>query len=223
MGVAAAALFLTHEPLAVLLGLRGTRLKSEDMGRARMRTLFLSGLVLASGAAGIWAAGPLLWPSMAYPLVPLLLLVPLVLLGREKTLSGEILVITVFAALVFPLGATSGASPTRVLGAGVVWWISFFLGTLEVHAIKAKHQGGDRSRWTGWGSPVAAGTTALLCAMAALDSEAAYRVPALALLPPSLGALALSVRRLHPRYLKRVGWALVGANTLSLIILLAFG
>ncbi|NNM07010.1 MAG: YwiC-like family protein [Gemmatimonadetes bacterium] len=223
VAVGAFALFLVHEPLAISLGFRGARLQSQRGNRARIRVLALSALAVVSLIVGVRAAGSLLWPSLAFPLAPLLLLGPLMLLGRQKTLLGEILVITVFAATVFPLGATSGVPPSRILGASAVWWISFVLGTLEVHAIKATHKGGDRSRWTRWGSPVAAGATSLFCIVAAAGPLAAVRVPALALLPPALGTLALSVRRVHPRFLKRVGWALVGANTLSLIILLVFG
>ncbi len=223
VAAAACALFLVHEPVAILSGLRGARLQGEEAGRAWTRTVLLSVVGLAAGAVGVSAAGGVLWPDLAFPLLPLLPLVPLVVLGKQKSLAGEILVITVFAALVFPLGATSGAATGTVLGAASVWWGSYFLGTLEVHAIKAVHKGAKRSRWTRWGSPFAAVVTLLLCGAALIGGEANVKGPALALVPPGLVVLTLSTRRVHPRYLKRIGWTLVVTNTLSLIILLAFG
>ena len=36
----------------------------------------------------------------------------------------------------------------------------------------------------------------------------------------ALAIFFLSLSRVHPRHLKRVGWTLVGANTLTLVLLL---
>ena len=48
-----------------------------------------------------------------------------------------------------------------------------------------------------------------------------YLAPgAAALLPPALAIIILSLIRVHPRHLKRVGWTLVGADTLTLLLLL---
>ncbi len=43
---------------------------------------------------------------------------------------------------------------------------------------------------------------------------------AAAILPPTLAVLTVSLFKVHPRHLKRVGWTLVGANTLALVMLL---
>ena len=63
----------------------------------------------------------------------------------------------------------------------------------------------------------------LLCAYHALFGGDFLRIPALAVLPPALGVLAMTFLQPHPRHLKKVGWTLVGANTAALVILLVFG
>jgi hypothetical protein len=217
---AALVFFLVHEPLAVLMGIRGQRLKSQLQNRARTRaaSLLVTGLVLAE--VSWWGAGGRIWPSLLFPALPAVLLIPLVLSGRQKTLAGELLVITVFSTLVLPLAAASGADPARAAWAALVWWVSFFLGTLEVHAIKARHKHTPRSRWTRWGSPVASAAVAAVALVGGGSMGEVDRWPVFALLPPAVGVLALGFVRVHPRHLKRVGWTLVGANALVLFFLL---
>lgn len=248
LGGAAVALFLANEPVAILLGARGRRLKGETADRARSRFAFLLGGATGLGLLGIWRAGQEIWPEVLFPAAAAFLLIPLVFQGRQKTLSGEFLVITAFATLPLPLAAASGADPARALAATGVWWISFALGTLEVHAIKARLKDTAKTQWTRWGSPVAAAATVTLGLWLALGQaspllrrwsdtftdgastglaaqwayEAMRVIPpaAVAILPPALAILVLSLIRVHPRRLKRVGWTLVGGNTLALVLLL---
>lgn len=224
LALAAVALFLAHEPLGILLGLRGDRLKNQEGGRARTRVWFISTFGVISGGIGVFLAGPLVWPSILFPLFPLLLLIPLVVLRRQKSMVGELLVVTIFAALVLPIGNASMAAQSKLVLAAAVWWGSFALGTVEVHAIKARHKDTAGSRWTRWGSPLLSGIATLSCLGLVMAGEDTYRWSALALIPSSTAVLLLTLLRVHPRRLKRVGWTLVAANTVSLVILLsAFG
>jgi hypothetical protein len=136
-------------------------------------------------------------------------------------MAGEFLVVGVFAGLVTPLGAVGGAPWSATIPVVVVWWVSFALGTLEVHAIKARaKKKGRRSGWTLWASPLA--TAAVLAGITmAWAVSWPYRGYALATVPPALGVVCFEFLRVHPKHLKRVGWTLVGANTLTLILLLA--
>lgn len=220
LAVAAVAFFLAYEPLAILQGVRGPRLKAQEQDRARTRAAVLLGVGILMGGLGAAGAWGRIWPILLYPAGPLLLLLPLFLLGRHKSLVGELLVVTAFATLVLPLGAASGADRGRLISAAFVWWASFSLGTLEVHAIKARHKNTQRSRWTRWGSPAASAATVCICCALAASGGSPYAWPALALLPPAVGILGLSFIRVHPRHLKRVGWTLVGANTIALILLI---
>ena len=252
LGASAVLFFLANESVAILLGVRGKRLHTQlgTPARARARTLMGLGAVL--GLAGILGAGPSVWPEILLPAAPGALLIPTVLNGRQKTFPGEILVVTAFSTLVLPLAMASGADPDRAWAAACVWWVSFTLGTLEVHAIKASHKPTGRGDWTRWGSPLLSGAVVLAgfavwlgpwafsgvsgagdLPVAAAGSDPAWfrgmaaaltrvlihSVPAL--LPPSVAVFGLSLLRVHPKHLKRVGWSLVGANTLALVILLA--
>jgi len=224
---AAVAFFLVHEPLAILLGLRGQRLKEHFSRRAppRVASLLVAGLILA--AVGWRMSEGRIWPSVLLPLVPVAALIPLVLSGRQKTLAGEVLAITAFSGLVLPLAAACGADATRAGLAAAVWWGSFSLGTLEVHAIKARHKAPHkaphkdtgRSRWTLWGSPAASASVVALCLVGVFMLRDEVGSPALALLFPAASILILGFLRIHPRRLKRVGWTLVAANLVALSIL----
>lgn len=222
LGGAAVMLFLLNEPVAVLLGARGARLKTQLGDQATLRASFLLGGATGLGLLGVWKGGTEIWPELAFPLAAGALLVPLVLRGKQKSLFGEFVVVTAFATLLLPLAAASGADPHRAAAASAVWWISFALGTLEVHAIKARLKDTAKSQWTRWGSPVAAGlvVTGALAAALGFTSTPSLAGPAAALLTPALAIFALSLIRVHPKQLKRVGWTLVGANTVSLVLLL---
>ena len=251
LGGAAVAFFLANEPAAVLLGARGKRLRDQLGDRARSRGIVLFGAGILLGAAGVLGAGASVWPVVLLPLVAGALLVPMVLAGRHKSVPGELLVVTAFTSLLLPLATASGADPGRAIAASGVWWMSFALGTLEVHAIKARNKNSGRNDWTRWGSPLASGVAVLLAVALALGlfgppaggaSPASGLSPAMeiagggwswakgaspflaasaaALLPPALAILTLAVVRVHPKRLKRVGWTLVGANSIALVILL---
>lgn len=249
LALAAVTLFLANEPLAILMGVRGERLKSQLRNRAAVRAALLLGSGVALGFWGIWRGGSAIWPEMMFPMLAGILLVVLAISGRQKTILGELVVVATFSTMVLPLAAASGAEPSRALAAAGVWWLSFSLGTVEVHAIKARVKKVARRRWTLWLSPIAAGTAFMVAFWAALGqanpllaklarsyaqgtagdgeavrwiSEAIRVIPpsAAALLPPALTVLVLSLTRVHPKNLKRVGWTLVGANALALLFLM---
>jgi hypothetical protein len=222
LGIAAVAFFLANEPVAIQRGARGKRLQDQEGERARVQGSVLLGAGAILGAVGVVTGWPEVWPAVLFPTFAGILLVPLVLLGRQKTLPGEFLVITTFATLVLPMAAASGVDPTRASLASAVWWVSFGLGTLEVHAIKARHKNTGRAGWTRWVSPLASGLVLAGAVFLALGQGGfpASAGPAAALIPPSLAIFTLSLVRVHPKHLKRVGWSLVAANSLALIFLL---
>jgi hypothetical protein len=239
---AAVAFFLANEPVAVLLGARGERLKAQVGPRARRRGFLLMGVGIALGGGGIAGAGASVWPVLLCPLLAAALLIPMVLARRHKSVPGELLVVTAFSTFALPLAAASGVPPIRVIPAVGVWWMSFALGTLEVHAIKARHRARERSDWTRWASPLASGLVVAICVgiiwrgpfgvpgdtgtvmsagLSGGDRGLLALVPsAQALLVPAATLMILSLIQVHPRRLKRVGWTLVAANSLALIILL---
>lgn len=253
LALAAVAFFWAHEPLAILLGTRGQRIRDRRGDRARRLGWILPGSGAALGAIGWAGAGGTVWPTILLPSLAGLGIVSLALRGSQKTLLGEILVVTAFSTLLLPLAAASGAEMGRALAASVVWWVSFSLGTVEVHAIKARHKGQANGGWSRTVSPLASGIVTVVASAVVLGdigtggfhpalAETGESAPglvgilkgpgagvllrelpraALALLPPAAGVFLMALVRPHPRHLKRVGWTLVGANSLALVILLA--
>jgi len=248
LAAAAVLIFLANEPLAVILGARGDRLRNQLGERARLQGLLLTVGGIGLAGLGLTLGWPAVWPSILVPAVAGLGLIPLALTGRQKSLPGEILVLTAFSTLVLPLAAQSGVPMLRATLAAGVWWVSFTLGTLEVHAIKARIKKRSPYPWTRQAAPLAAGMSLMGALWLALGQAAplfrsleasgaweglpgtgVFPAPELmrllppagaALLPPTLAILILGLMRVHPRHLKRVGWTLVGVNTLTLVLIL---
>ncbi len=216
LALSVVCVFLAYEPAAVLLGVRGVRLQRERNGAARRQlTLCAVGALVLAAAAFLEA------PARAR----LLLLVPAALAAllatllparRIKTLAGETVTAGALAGMHLPISAAAGAAGVALWGPALVWFVAFFLSTLAVHAIKARQK--QRDPWLG---TAAVGTT--IAAAGAVGALAIgvtpLRLPALALAVPVAAVLAVNLARVHPRALKRVGWALVASDAVALVLL----
>lgn len=233
----AVAGFLAHESALVVLGQRGERVRSAAASAAWRRLGRLALVAVLGGAAFALAAPEAAW-RWAVPAAALGTVVAgLLLLGGTKTLPGELLVATAFASLHAVVAASGGAGGAAV-GAGVaVWAGSFALATLSVHALKVRfrtkgtgagsgtgaRKGRSPGRWLVAASPAAAGATLLLPAGAALAGWSPYGISlallAVALVPKAALVLAVTALDVHPRHLKRVGWSMVAADLVTLVVL----
>lgn len=238
----AVAGFLAHEAVLVVMGRRGERVRSSADAAARTRLAVLGAVAVVSGVLFVVTAqgSALAWA------VPAALLgtsvMALVLAGRTKSITGELLVAAAFASVHAPVAAAGHGAPPGstepeaamlALGAGasfalipmLVWAASFALATLAVHALKARFQ----RRKQGGESPgkrvvVASPATALIAlALAAAAVAAGHPLAAApaALVPKALLVLVVAVLDVHPRHLKRVGWSLVAADVVTLGMLAA--
>ena len=217
--VAAIALFLAHEPVAVLAGVRGTRLQEQLRRPSRRRVLALGGAAALGLAAAIALAPPRAWLAALLPGGLALLLLPLLGTRRLKSLPGETLVAAVFSSSVLPL-ALSGPVSWRTAAVAAVGWFAAVLPALcSGHAITVAFKGKAEGRWTLAAAPAAAATVGLGAVIGALALPA-WGLDLLAVLPPAAAVLALAWIRPHPKYLKRVGWTMVAADTATLALLL---
>jgi hypothetical protein len=218
-GVAAVALFLAHEPMAVIMGMRGVRLRDALVGSSRRRLWVLAAVVVVALGTASLVAPDRAWQAALVPGLLGLLLVPLFFFRRIKTLAGEVAVAATLSASLLPV-ALSGPGTWAGSGlAAVVWFGSAVPAIVSVHAVKALHKGTPRSRWL---VPGAAGL-ALVVLVAALLAAWALPSPALravAVVPSSAAVLGVAVVRPHPRHLKRIGWTMVVANVATLVLLL---
>ncbi len=217
--VAAMAFFLIHEPVAVLAGVRGVRLKDALGAVARRRILTLGAAAALGLVAALGLAPPRAWMAAVLPGGLALLLLPLLGTRRLKSLPGETLVAAVFSTSVLPL-ALCGPVAWRTAGvAAGVWFAAVLPAILAVHAIKVAFKGRPEGRWTLGAAPGLAGTV-IVGAIAAALLLPAWALKLLAVLPPAAAVLFMGFSLPHPRHLKRVGWTMVAADTLALVLLL---
>jgi hypothetical protein len=217
--VAALLLFLSHESLAIVSGVRGRRARQESGDRARHTFLILAGTGVVVGGTGMVFVDPDVRLAALVPLGLVGVLVPWVVRRRQKSLVAELVVVGVFATVVFPVGMAGQMTWRMALLVTAVWLGSFIPSTVTVHALKLHHKGRPAAlpmRLAGLG-------TALLVAGGGVTAAAAGKIPALAavaLLPPAGAACGLSAWPVHPRNLRRVGWTLVVTGALTWICLL---
>jgi len=218
--VAAVALFLAHEPLAVLAGVRGARLRDDLARPARRRVLFLAGAALAGLAAAIGLAPPLAWMGAVLPGGLALLLLPLLGTRRMKTIPAEVLVAGVFSTSVLPLALCGSTSLLHAGLAAAVWLAAFVPSIFAVHTVKAALKKRPEERWILRAAPLVA--LVMLAAVIAGGALLTGGTPLLPAAPPVLVALAVAARPPHPRHLKRLGWAMVSADVVALALLVVF-
>lgn len=217
--VAAIAFFVAHEPLAVLSGMRGVRLQEQLRAPARRRILFLAGAALAGGLAAIGLAPARAWMAAVLPGGLALLLLPLLGTKRIKSVPGELLVAAAFSTSVLPLALSGPATWGEAGLAAAVWFGAVVPAIFAVHAIKVKQKDRVEGRWAIVAAPASAG----LFILAALLAVILYGRPvadALAVFPPATASFAVGLILPHARHLKRVGWAMVTADTMALILLI---
>jgi hypothetical protein len=217
IGVGAAAAFIGHEPLMVLLGRRGAAVLRAQRRDAR-RWLFGTGTAaFALGVAALlWLPAASRW-TLFVPLASAAVAAVWIARGRERTTSGEIVVAAALASVSFPVAVASAASTTAALTCATTFAVAFGAATVGVRAVVDAARG-SRPRV---GRVLALGTVTLFFApMAALAASGVIMPAGLwAASPVAAVALALVLALPPARYLRPIGWTLVGVTTLSGVIL----
>ncbi len=217
--VAATAMFLAHEPLALIMGTRGVRLRDQLVGAARRRLVLLAAVVLAGLVWAVASAPFRAWQAAIVPGLLAVLLVPLFFTARVKTLVGELVVAAAFAAVVLPMALSGSGDWPRAWTATAVWLSAFATSIVSVHAVKAAYKGSPRARWLVPAAPVLAAVVGSAAIVAWLAAPAPWD-RAVAALPPVVAVAGVAVVRPHPRHLKRIGWTMVAAYAVALVLLL---
>jgi hypothetical protein len=209
--------FLAHEPLLVVLGQRGRRVK-DALGVRAVRRLALLGTLAA--VCGVLALALTTTAVRLASLAPAALaapVLPLVAARLEKTIAGELLVAAALSACAAPVALASGAPSAWAWGAAATWFLSFAAATLPVQAtlLWARTRGARERR------PLAAAGAAAL-GLAALGLAASGVLPwpaALGVLPTAVAAVVVALLRVRPQAFTKVGWSLVGASVAALAVL----
>ena len=204
------ALFVVHEPLLVLLGIRGTRAVREDGARARRWLAIVGAIAVVLGVAGVALGNPASHASMAVPVLLSLVLGAFVHARMERTLTGELVAGAALAAMALPVALADGVSPERAYGAFAAWVLSFSASTYVVRGIIAAETRGKLLLAPALAVALVAGAAALRAAPWALLWAI---VPVCAV---TAGAIFAGVT---PKKLRTVGWALAAASTSTAALL----
>jgi hypothetical protein len=221
LAVSAIGAFLANEPLLVLVGQRGTRMKREEGDRAKRALLIFTLLAVGAGVAGLMLA-----PKAAQlgVMVPLLLggtLVMLAIQGLERSLFGEGLAAAALSSVAVPLGLSAGLTLPAVLAVALIWALNALLGTAIVRLTVARTKAKTTQELRA--ASVKRATLIIVCLVviavgigAPFGSRVGLWVMAAAV---PVAAVVLVMAALQPtaRRLRLMGWSLVGANLLALI------
>jgi hypothetical protein len=196
LAVAAAAwlAFLAHEPLLVMLGHRGARLRTAEGARARRYVAGLGGAAVSVGAIALALAPPAARWVAALALVPAAAVIALAWRRREHTPVGELIAAVALTGAAAPVAVAAGAAPVAALAAWSGWALGFGASVIAVHRVMARHKRAASSidRALAIGLPA----VAVACfALAARSSSALIAAPLVAssavlvIAPPSAARL----------------------------------
>ena len=221
LAIGAIAAFLANEPLLVLVGQRGTRMKREEGGRAKRTLLIFTIFALGAGIAGLVLAPR---PAQISVLLSLLMggtLIMLAVQGLERSMFGEALAAATLSSVAIPLGLSARLSLTAALALALIWTVNALLGTsvvrLTVSRTKAKTPDQIRAvRLKRAGLIVVCLVVIAVGVAAPFGSRSGLWVLAAAV-PAALAVLVVAALQPTARRLRLMGWSLVAANLLSLI------
>ena len=218
LAAAASAAFLAHESLLVVLGQRGSR-AAREQGRDARGTLALLG-----GFCGVTAVVSLtvlsrtaLW-SLSLPLVLAMLVALALFMHRERSTAGELLVAAALASLSVPIALAGGVTRVAAFTLFLVFAAVFVTATIAVRQVIGRvTRAGGPPTWIAAALPPGVVVTFIVLARSGwLAAVAPY-----ASLPVSVVALGLVAWAPSPRYVRAIGWTLVGATTLTAGLLVA--
>lgn len=222
VALAAAAAFVAHEPIVVLLGGRGLRARRDAGQRAALWLTAAAGIALASGAAGLWLMPAGSGWSLLLPLAPAAWFAAALVHTQAKSAPGEVAVALACSLLAVPLGLAGGAPLRTALAVAAAYAAIFVTATLAVRVVILKVRGG--------GSPAAVRRTrSLALALVAVSGAALVGAATRDLLPwttavaaaPGLtAATVLAVAVPSPARLRAVGWTLVAISGAAAVILI---
>lgn len=219
LAVAACAAFLAHEPATILLGRRGARRREEAREQAMVWLVALVAVGGVGAGLALWqATDPVLRWAVVAPLGLVALSLALLLVGKERSTAGEIVVACTLASSAVPIGVAAGLSLATSVAIAVVWAVGSALATATVRGIIL-----GAKLTTSW-EPEAAIIAAVLVLAAAAGLSTAEGSPvwlAPALCPLAILSVALGTFAPPPARLRQVGWSFVAANLVTLGIVVA--
>jgi len=215
LAIAACCAFVANEPLLVVLGHRGKRMRDEQRGRAARRLAIVGAVAAAAGATGLALAPRDALVVAGIAAVPAAVMLALAWKRAVHSLAGEIVAAIALPGAAAPVAVASGIAPRAAVTLWAAWAVGYATTVVAVHRVIARHR-----RLATW---IDGAVAALLAGVtvAAAVAATAIRVAALAV-PLCAIATALAARPPAATRLRTIGVALVIASIASVSIALAF-
>ena len=205
LAAAAVCAFLANEPLLVVLGHRGKRLRETDGRRAAIRLAITAGGAVIAAALGLVLASRVALAVAALAAAPGALVVVLAWRRAERSLAGELVAALALPGAAAPVAVASGVAPERALVLWLAWALGYGCTVVAVHRVIVRHR-----------HPASRVDRVAAAALVAIVAASCAVVPALApaviVLPLALVSAALVIRPPRASYLRAIGIAYVVAS-----------
>lgn len=140
IAVGAGFAFLASEPLRVVLGGRGPRMREATAARARTRFVMFAALALMAGGTGL-ALAPATASWLALPLAPLVAFVIVASRrGNVQTVLGECVAAVALAGAGAPVAVAGGMNLRDALVIWSAWSLAYAATVIVVHHVIAHHR-----------------------------------------------------------------------------------
>lgn len=208
--IAAAAVtgFLAHEPLLVAVGHRGSRAQRNSPGAIK-RTLLLQGTMTACGFSAMVLGDQRVRIALLACALLAILNFMVAVAGQQRTLAGQLAGVIGLSLPSLPVLIAGGVETSLAAEAWIAWFIGFSATTMAVRGVIAAQK--RQSRLFHWIA------LSILCAVAFLATLALHYRLMIATTPMLILSVLLLWSPPPARYLKGVGWTLVGGTAATAV------
>lgn len=215
LAIGALSAFLANEPLLVVLGHRGKRMRDAEGSRARTRLLWLGSVAAISGAGGLVLGGSRVVAIAACAAVPALALLGLACRRAQHSITGEVVAALALPGLAAPIAVASGLPSSHAVLVWAAWALGFAASVVAVHRVIARHRASATIVDRVVGALLVIATAMAAAVVARAASTAAVALPLLVF------STAIVLYPPRATRLRAIGVALVAASCLSVTVAIA--
>jgi len=210
LAVAAFCAFVANEPLLVVLGHRGKRMRENAGARALKLLVFLGLTAALAGGIALVFSPPTVLEVAGVVALPALATIVLAWKRAERSVLGECVAAITLSGASAPVLVAGGASWQSAMALWAAWSFGYACTVMATHRVIARH----RAR-ASWPDAVAglliAGISITAIVLLVHAAGASYAIAGAAA-PLALSSLVLVIRPPRATYLRAIGIAFVCAS-----------